>query len=162
MSWSPWTNKIQHSPRLHFIPDRVGGAWFNFFAEAAHLQVCVSTLWHRYTYGKPVQGKIDITFLTSLQFFERDFSNSTEMRKKQSWVGGNMREWKVSPDGNVCPSVLLICLTAPLMYTNLFNLVSSHFLDLIDFSSCNSCITWITFLAAHIWLSNSGEGMSSV
>ncbi|XP_071898928.1 alpha-2-macroglobulin-like protein 1 isoform X1 [Anas platyrhynchos] len=43
----------------------------------------------KYTYGKPVQGKIDITFLTSLQLFKRDFSSSTEMRKKQSWTDKN-------------------------------------------------------------------------
>uniref|UniRef100_A0A8C3GE18 Alpha-2-macroglobulin-like protein 1 n=1 Tax=Cairina moschata TaxID=8855 RepID=A0A8C3GE18_CAIMO len=52
--------------------------------EEFHLKLC-----GKYTYGKPVQGKIDITFLTSLQFFERDFSNSTEMRKKQSRTDKN-------------------------------------------------------------------------
>ncbi|NXC47034.1 A2ML1 protein, partial [Penelope pileata] len=40
----------------------------------------------KYTYGKPVHGKIEITFITLLQFEKKNFSNSSEMRKQQSWV----------------------------------------------------------------------------
>ncbi|XP_019473323.1 ovostatin homolog isoform X2 [Meleagris gallopavo] len=43
----------------------------------------------KYTYGKPAQGKIDITFITFLQYKMKDFSNSTEMRKQQSWTDKN-------------------------------------------------------------------------
>ncbi|XP_065598357.1 alpha-2-macroglobulin-like protein 1 [Cyrtonyx montezumae] len=43
----------------------------------------------KYTYGKPAQGKIDITFITLLQFEMNDFSNSSEMRKQQSWTDKN-------------------------------------------------------------------------
>ncbi|XP_004938162.3 alpha-2-macroglobulin-like protein 1 isoform X2 [Gallus gallus] len=43
----------------------------------------------KYTYGKPVQGKIDITFITSLQCEMNDFSNSSEMGKQQSWTDKN-------------------------------------------------------------------------
>ncbi|OXB72226.1 UNVERIFIED_CONTAM: hypothetical protein H355_013405, partial [Colinus virginianus] len=42
-----------------------------------------------YTYGRPAQGKIDITFITLLQFEMNDFSNSSEMRKQQSWTDKN-------------------------------------------------------------------------
>ncbi|KAM7127231.1 LOW QUALITY PROTEIN: alpha-2-macroglobulin-like protein 1 [Ciconia maguari] len=43
----------------------------------------------KYTYGKPVQGKIDITFRTLSQFFEGDLSSSAEMRKQNSWTNKN-------------------------------------------------------------------------
>ncbi|OXB56298.1 hypothetical protein ASZ78_002123, partial [Callipepla squamata] len=43
----------------------------------------------KYTYGRPAQGKIDITFITLLQFEMNDFSNSSEMRKQQSWTDKN-------------------------------------------------------------------------
>ncbi|XP_021250335.1 alpha-2-macroglobulin-like protein 1 isoform X2 [Numida meleagris] len=52
--------------------------------EEFHLKSC-----GKYTYGKPVQGKIDITFITFLQFEMNDFSNSSEMRKQQSWTDEN-------------------------------------------------------------------------
>ncbi|XP_010154554.1 PREDICTED: alpha-2-macroglobulin-like protein 1 [Eurypyga helias] len=38
----------------------------------------------KYTYGKPVQGEINITFITLSQFFEDNLTNSTEGRKQNS------------------------------------------------------------------------------
>ncbi|XP_029896597.1 alpha-2-macroglobulin-like protein 1 isoform X1 [Aquila chrysaetos chrysaetos] len=52
--------------------------------EEFQLKVC-----GKYTYGKPVQGKIDITFITLSQFLEDNLSNSTEMRKQTSWANKN-------------------------------------------------------------------------
>lgn len=120
--------------------------------------MCFSLLWHRYTYGKPVQGKIDITFITLLQCEMNDFSNSSEMGKQQSWVGEQIRDRKVPPDENVHLSVFpLFCLIAPLMQRNLFNLVSSYLLDLIR----QFIFLWLyylnTALTAHIWLTVSGD-----
>ncbi|XP_031467380.1 alpha-2-macroglobulin-like protein 1 [Phasianus colchicus] len=43
----------------------------------------------KYTYGKPAQGKIDITFITLSQYEMQNFSNSSEMRKQQSWTDKN-------------------------------------------------------------------------
>ncbi|KAM6290379.1 alpha-2-macroglobulin-like protein 1 [Porphyrio hochstetteri] len=47
--------------------------------EEFQLKIC-----GKYTYGKPVQGKIDITFITLSQFLEEDFSSSLETRKQNS------------------------------------------------------------------------------
>ncbi|XP_052646034.1 alpha-2-macroglobulin-like protein 1 isoform X1 [Harpia harpyja] len=52
--------------------------------EEFQLKVC-----GKYTYGKPVQGKIHITFITLSQFLKDDLSNSTEMRKQNSWTNKN-------------------------------------------------------------------------
>ncbi|XP_010075939.1 PREDICTED: alpha-2-macroglobulin-like protein 1, partial [Pterocles gutturalis] len=52
--------------------------------EEFQLKVC-----GKYAYGKPVQGKIDITFITLSQFLEGNLSNSTEMRKQNSWTNKN-------------------------------------------------------------------------
>ncbi|XP_054687790.1 alpha-2-macroglobulin-like protein 1 isoform X2 [Grus americana] len=49
--------------------------------EEFQLKVC-----SKYTYGKPVQGKIGITFITLSQFSEGNLSSSTEMRKQNSWT----------------------------------------------------------------------------
>ncbi|XP_009892429.1 PREDICTED: alpha-2-macroglobulin-like protein 1 [Charadrius vociferus] len=52
--------------------------------EEFQLKVC-----GKYTYGKPVQGKIDIAFVTLSQFLEGNLSSSTEMRKQNSWTNKN-------------------------------------------------------------------------
>ncbi|XP_054246101.1 alpha-2-macroglobulin-like protein 1 [Indicator indicator] len=52
--------------------------------EEFQLKVC-----GKYTYGKPVQGKVDITFITLPQFLADDLTNSTEMRKQSSWSNKN-------------------------------------------------------------------------
>ncbi|XP_015727585.1 alpha-2-macroglobulin-like protein 1 isoform X2 [Coturnix japonica] len=52
--------------------------------EEFQLELC-----SKYTYGKPAQGKMAITFITVLQFEMNDFSNSSEMRKQQSWTDKN-------------------------------------------------------------------------
>ncbi|XP_010301999.2 alpha-2-macroglobulin-like protein 1 [Balearica regulorum gibbericeps] len=49
--------------------------------EEFQLKVC-----SKYTYGKPVQGKIGITFITLSQFSEGNLSSSTETRKQNSWT----------------------------------------------------------------------------
>ncbi|XP_009465521.1 PREDICTED: alpha-2-macroglobulin-like protein 1 [Nipponia nippon] len=52
--------------------------------EEFQLKVC-----GKYTYGKPVQGKIDITFITLSQDFEGDLSSSTEMLKQNNRTNKN-------------------------------------------------------------------------
>ncbi|KAM6418037.1 alpha-2-macroglobulin-like protein 1 isoform 2-T2 [Pluvialis apricaria] len=52
--------------------------------EEFQLKVC-----GKYTYGKPVEGKIDITFVTLSQFLEGNLSSSTEMRKQNSGTNKN-------------------------------------------------------------------------
>ncbi|KAM6381889.1 LOW QUALITY PROTEIN: alpha-2-macroglobulin-like protein 1 [Alca torda] len=52
--------------------------------EEFQLMVC-----GKYTFGKPVQGKTDITFVTASQFLEGNLANSTEMRKQSSWTNKN-------------------------------------------------------------------------
>ncbi|XP_009081350.1 PREDICTED: alpha-2-macroglobulin-like protein 1, partial [Acanthisitta chloris] len=52
--------------------------------EEFQLKIC-----GKYTYGKPVQGKIDISLLTSSQSTEQNLSNSTDMRKQTSWTNKN-------------------------------------------------------------------------
>ncbi|XP_054040699.1 alpha-2-macroglobulin-like protein 1 isoform X2 [Rissa tridactyla] len=52
--------------------------------EEFQLTVC-----GKYTFGKPVQGKTDITFVTAYQFLEGNLANSTQMRKQSSWTNKN-------------------------------------------------------------------------
>ncbi|XP_008935107.1 PREDICTED: alpha-2-macroglobulin-like, partial [Merops nubicus] len=52
--------------------------------EAFELKVC-----GKYTYGKPVQGKIDIHFITIYQYLEGIFSSSDETRKRRGWTNEN-------------------------------------------------------------------------
>ncbi|XP_064026995.1 alpha-2-macroglobulin-like protein 1 [Pogoniulus pusillus] len=52
--------------------------------EEFQLKVC-----GKYTYGKPVQGKIDIAFITLSQWLEGDLTSSTEMRKQSRWSNKN-------------------------------------------------------------------------
>ncbi|XP_074007846.1 alpha-2-macroglobulin-like protein 1 [Numenius arquata] len=52
--------------------------------EEFQLKVC-----GKYTYGKPVQGKADITFVTVSQFLESNLANSTDMRKQNGWTNKN-------------------------------------------------------------------------
>ncbi|KAM6438805.1 alpha-2-macroglobulin-like protein 1 [Rhynochetos jubatus] len=52
--------------------------------EEFQLKVC-----GKYTYGKPVQGKINITYIALSQFLEDNLTNSIEMRKQNSWTNKN-------------------------------------------------------------------------
>ncbi|XP_009960079.1 PREDICTED: alpha-2-macroglobulin-like protein 1, partial [Leptosomus discolor] len=52
--------------------------------EEFQLKVC-----GKYTYGKPVQGKIYITFITLFQNLEGNLSSPTKMRKQSSWTNKN-------------------------------------------------------------------------
>ncbi|XP_061217214.1 alpha-2-macroglobulin-like isoform X5 [Neopsephotus bourkii] len=52
--------------------------------EEFQLKVC-----GKYTYGKPVQGKIEINFIILSQFLEEDLSTSAEKRKRNSRTNEN-------------------------------------------------------------------------
>ncbi|KAM9277694.1 alpha-2-macroglobulin-like protein 1 [Cariama cristata] len=52
--------------------------------EEFQLEVC-----GKYNYGKPVQGKINITFVTSSQIRKGNLSSSTETRKQNGWTNKN-------------------------------------------------------------------------
>ncbi|NWH35493.1 A2ML1 protein, partial [Chloropsis hardwickii] len=76
----------------------------------------------KYIYGKPVQGKVEITVMTFSHSLE---DNSTAVQKLNSWVGEQTGDQKVSCAGNVFlpPQT---CLKAPQMGTNPFNFSSLH------------------------------------
>ncbi|XP_051470000.1 alpha-2-macroglobulin-like protein 1 isoform X3 [Apus apus] len=52
--------------------------------EEFQLKVC-----GKYTYGKPVQGKTHIYFVTLFQFLEGSFTNTSELTKQNSWTSKN-------------------------------------------------------------------------
>ncbi|XP_027486903.1 alpha-2-macroglobulin-like protein 1 isoform X2 [Corapipo altera] len=52
--------------------------------EEFQLKIC-----GKYTYGKPVQGKIDITLMTLSQALEDNIPDSTDMKKQNSWTNKN-------------------------------------------------------------------------
>ncbi|XP_061328277.1 alpha-2-macroglobulin-like protein 1 isoform X2 [Pezoporus flaviventris] len=64
--------KIEHPPFITTVN------------EEFQLKVC-----GKYTYGKPVQGKIEINFIVLSQFLEEDLSTSAEKRKQTSRTNKN-------------------------------------------------------------------------
>ncbi|NWX65688.1 A2ML1 protein, partial [Promerops cafer] len=74
--------KIEHPPHITTAD------------EEFQLVVC-----GKYTYGKPVQGKVEITLMTHSQAMEDNFTSS-EIQKQNSWVGEQIGDQKVSCAGN--------------------------------------------------------------
>ncbi|KAM6093514.1 LOW QUALITY PROTEIN: alpha-2-macroglobulin-like protein 1 [Chlamydotis macqueenii] len=64
--------KIEHPPFITTVD------------EEFHLNVC-----GKYTYGKPVQGKNNITFITLSRYLEDTLSSSTEMKNQNNWTSKN-------------------------------------------------------------------------
>ncbi|NXV04643.1 A2ML1 protein, partial [Cettia cetti] len=62
--------------------------------EEFQLDVC-----GKYTYGKPVQGKVEITVMTFSQAIEGNITSSA-VQKQSSWVGEKIGDQKVSCAGN--------------------------------------------------------------
>lgn len=81
-------------------PDEDGRCPRSVFLLTDSLLVNVSLFWHRYTYGKPVQGKVEITVATYSQAMEDNFASSA-IQKQNSWVGEEIGERKVSCAGSV-------------------------------------------------------------
>lgn len=91
-------NKVQSKALWAPLPPmRLGGI---LYQSADCLLVNVSLFWHRYTYGKPVQGKVEITVKTLYQLLEDNFRSSA-IHKESSWVGEQIGDQKVSCAGNV-------------------------------------------------------------
>lgn len=98
-----WANKVQSKTLQAPLPlMRMGGVLHHYFCwqSADCLLVKVSLFWHRYTYGKPVQGKVEITVMTFSQAMEGNLTSSA-IQKQNSWVGEQIGEWKVWCAGNV-------------------------------------------------------------
>ncbi|NWZ66586.1 A2ML1 protein, partial [Acrocephalus arundinaceus] len=75
--------KIEHPPHITTAD------------EEFQLDVC-----GKYTYGKPVQGKVEITVMTFSQALGDNLTSSA-IQKQSSWVGEQIGDQKVSCAGNV-------------------------------------------------------------
>lgn len=93
-----WANKAQSKALGVPLPlMRLAGV---LYQSADCLLVNISLFWHRYTYGKPVQGEVEITVMTFFQAVNENFTSS-EMQKQSSQVGEQIGDQKVSCAGNV-------------------------------------------------------------
>lgn len=101
--WAKVPEQTWYKAKLHWAPlplMRMGGVLYQYFCwqSADCFLVNVSLFWHRYTYGKPVQGKVEITVMTRSQD-KKGNSTSSAIQRQNSWVGEQIEDQKVS--GNV-------------------------------------------------------------
>lgn len=70
------------------------------YQSADCLLVNVPLFSHRYTYGKPVQGKVEIAVMTFSQAVDESFTSS-EMQNLSHWVSEQIGDQTISCAGNV-------------------------------------------------------------